>query len=242
MALGKPLIIVTQDLGSLPFDVKDMQALGYDRTQLHTSLGVPLRDIVRDTMSLASCADDSGPSAIQEDQARLVTGLGVQLVELKDMVGQIVQAWSNGPSCSKEPDRLLPEVFRRIEGAWRNESSDSYVYISSVADRLVAPYCYGSKDELTAYYYDWRKLGDYFFARFKWLSREITGFTFLRQTSRDVLQGAWWYDDDIPELPTQPLVGSGTPAIWRRVRKSKPPTWASKFVKRVQQGKVAEFR
>lgn len=242
MALGKPLIIVTQDLASLPFDVKDVQAIGYDRAQLHSSLGNHLRDVVRDTMSLASVSHDSGPGLIQEEQTRLVTGLGVQLAELKEMVGQIVQVWSNESRSSKAPAGLLPE-FRTLEGAWLNESSNSNVYISSVADRLIGPYCYGGNDNLTAYYYDWQKLGDYLFARFKWLTgHEISGFAFLRLTSRDVLQGAWWYDDEIAEPPTQPLAGSGNPVIWRRVRKAKTPAWASGFVERVRQGKVPVFR
>jgi hypothetical protein len=242
MALGKPLIIVTQDLVSLPFDVKDMQALAYDRTQLHSSLGSPLREAVRDTISLAALSHDPGPGSIQEDQARLVTGLGLQLAELKEMVGQIVQAWSSEPGRSKGLTGLPPE-FRKLVGAWLNASSNSNIYISSVADRLVAPYCYGGNDNLTAYYYDWQKLGDYFFARFKWVSGlEISGFTFLRLTSRDVLQGAWWSDDEIAETPTQPLVGSGNQVIWRRVRKAKVPTWATGFVERVRQGEVTEYR
>src|SRR5204862_409394 len=39
MALGKPVIVITQDLATLPFDMKDMQALCYDRTHLNSSLG-----------------------------------------------------------------------------------------------------------------------------------------------------------------------------------------------------------
>jgi nucleoside 2-deoxyribosyltransferase len=239
MALGKPLIIVTQDRVSLPFDVKDMQALSYDRTRLQTSLGSPLRDVVRDTISITTLQPASAPGSIQEDQVRLVTGLGVQLSELKEMVGQVVQAWSD-PGHSKGPTALLTE-FRRLEGSWRNDSTDSNVYISSVAGRLVAPYCYGGENDLTAYYYGWQKLGDYFFARFKWLSREISGFTFLRLTSRDVLQGAWWYDHEVDEVPTNPLMGSGNPTVFRRLREGKPPSWAIGFVERVREGKIPEY-
>lgn len=172
-----------------------------------------------------------------------MTGLGVQLAELKEMVGQIVQAWSSEPGRSKTgPKTGLPPEFLKLEGAWLNESSNSNVYISSVADRLVAPYCYDGNDKLTAYYYDWQRLGDYFFARFKWVSGpDISGFTFLRQTSRDVLQGAWWLDDgEFAETPTQPLLGSGTPVIWRRVRKAKILMWATGFVERIRRGKISE--
>jgi hypothetical protein len=50
MALGKPLVVVTQDLATLPFDVKDLEALSYDRRQLTRTLAAPLRDVVRDTL------------------------------------------------------------------------------------------------------------------------------------------------------------------------------------------------
>jgi hypothetical protein len=239
MALGKPLIIVTQELASLPFDVKDMQALGYDRTQLHVSLGAPLRDVIRDTVAVAGATTGSGPDPTKEEQVRLVTGLGVQLAELKEMIGGIVHAWSEQPRSPRESVDLPPELLK-LKGAWLNEGSNSNVYVTPVAGRLIAPYCYGGNEDLTAYYYGWQKLGDYFFARFKWLHSDHSGFTFLRQTAANVLQGAWWYDDGLEKHPTRPLEGSGKPVVWRRLHKAETPAWASRFVERVRRGEFPE--
>ncbi len=42
MALGKPAIVVTQTLNDLPFDIKDMQSIEYQRHHLNSSLSIPL--------------------------------------------------------------------------------------------------------------------------------------------------------------------------------------------------------
>jgi nucleoside 2-deoxyribosyltransferase len=54
MALERPTIVVTQAINELPFDIRDMQALQYDRTRLNGTLGEPLRKMIVDTMSLKS--------------------------------------------------------------------------------------------------------------------------------------------------------------------------------------------
>ena len=238
MALGKPLIVVTQDVSTLPFDVRDMQALPYDRSQLYKSLGMPLRDIIRDTLlSGAGGYRERDPNV--EDQARLVIGLGVQLAELKEMVGQIVAAWPDrSPSWASEA--RLTERLRHLEGSWLNEDSNSAVYIKVVGEMLVAPYCYGGNYELTAYYYDWREIGEYIFARFKWLTREIAGFTFLKPSGADNLQGAWWYDQDVGHLPDRPPKGSGNAVTWYRTG-AKPPRWATEFFAEVERGGMDDY-
>jgi hypothetical protein len=239
MALNKPLVIVTQDLATLPFDVKDMQALGYDRRQLYSTLGMPLQRIIRDTIAYILPVSTSDQDSTQESQLRLISGLGVQLAELKNMVGEIVHAWGSN-SASPMRSMELPAEFKPLEGAWYNEQSKSYIYVQNVDGRLVAPYCYNGNDNLTAHYYGWRKLGDYFFARFRWMSGNISGFTFLKHISKDVLQGAWWYEDEVPEIPAEPIKGSGTQVTWRRMPAAKSPAWAIQFLQRVKSGEVKE--
>jgi hypothetical protein len=85
-------------------------------------------------------------------------------------------------------------------------------------------------------------MGDYMFARFRWLEREISGFTFLKSTSRQTLQGAWWYNHDIAGIPDRPLQGSGNPVKWRRLTKVSAPTWAREFFNEVQRGAVRDYR
>jgi nucleoside 2-deoxyribosyltransferase len=50
MAMKKPIIFITQDVKDLPFDIKDMRAILYDRTSLHKTLFEELQTAFRDTL------------------------------------------------------------------------------------------------------------------------------------------------------------------------------------------------
>ena len=240
MALGKPVILITQDVTTLPFDIRDVQAIAYDRGKLYASLGQQLQDVVRDTVALAVVVPTNADRTATEEHARSILGLSVELSEIKEMVGQIVATWKTSQSPVPRPHRVSP--LRDLEGAWFNEDSKSHIYIRIIENVVVAPYCYGDNDELTAYYHDWQEMGDYLFARFKWVVNPIRGFTFLKLVSPDTLQGAWWYDDKIALVPDKPLVGSGKSVTWRRVHKARTPEWASSFFAQVVKQHVPDFR
>jgi hypothetical protein len=194
------------------------------------------------------------PDVRIEEHARVIAGLGIQIAELKEMVGEIVRY--GGRTQTTGHERLTSEL-KALEGAWFNESSKSSIYVSVVGDRVIAPYSYGGREDLTAYYYDWKKVGDFFFARFQWVTANISGFTFLRLTTADTLQGEWWYDDvDYPVgplnlggetgadkvTPINPPSKSGRAMLWRRMQ-SDTPGWAAMFVREFQEkGKVPDSR
>lgn len=50
MALGKPTLLITQKPDDVPFDIKDMQTIGYDRNRLRATLGASLGAAVSDTV------------------------------------------------------------------------------------------------------------------------------------------------------------------------------------------------
>lgn len=50
MALKKPVLFMTQDVGALPFDIKDIRTIGYDRQSLAKTLQNPLTEAFRDTL------------------------------------------------------------------------------------------------------------------------------------------------------------------------------------------------
>ena len=79
-----------------------------------------------------------------------------------------------------------------LEGHWLDTESGSHAYAKLINGELVAPYCYGGNHKLTGVYFGWRKTGEYWFGRFKWLGTVISGFSFLKQESVDLLSGAWW--------------------------------------------------
>lgn len=115
------------------------------------------------------------------------------------------------------------------------------MYVTLVHGRIVAPYCYGGNNRLTARYYDWRDAGDYWFARFEWFHpSEIKGFSFYRLTSEGRLEGRWWYDGEIPmetmnmdNVTADALVG-GCVAVWERVAFPRIPKWAEEYFQKIQ--------
>jgi nucleoside 2-deoxyribosyltransferase len=238
MALGKPVIVVTQNVATLPFDVKDMQALGYDRNQLNSSLGGPLREIVRDTARIAIRSDGQSGDRTDENHARSITALGVELAEVKEMVSQIVRSWTES---AKQVSQESSDELVVLEGAWFNRESESHIYVAFVNGQLVAPYCYGGNDKVTGYYYDWKKVGDYFFARFRWISGEFSGFSFLKLNNSDALQGSWWLDDEFVVPTNAPPATSGNAATWER-RKAKIPKWVRVFLDSTWKGEISNRR
>ncbi len=50
MALKKPLLLITQDVSTLPFDLKDFRTIPYDRNELTATLREPLASAIRATL------------------------------------------------------------------------------------------------------------------------------------------------------------------------------------------------
>ena len=124
-----------------------------------------------------------------------------------------------------------------MEGAWVNRDSRTNFYARVINDELVVPYCFEGNDELTSAYYGWKKVGDFWFARFRWLTYRTSGFAFLKHESIDLLVGAWWTNDEsaaIPEIPERANLGRGVSARWERIRGAQYPDWALRFFEDVR--------
>jgi hypothetical protein len=163
-----------------------------------------------------------------------VLALRHQIGQLQEMVGQLVGAWQPTTAQATErvvatPPTSLASDITHLEGAWINRESGSHFYARVVDGQLVGPYCYLGNEELTGVYYDWRRTGEYWFARFKWLRAPTSGFAFLKPVSLDLLTGAWWMDHEVVETPEAPLKGSGVPVVWERSKTTRFPKWAEQF-------------
>jgi len=228
MALGKPIIIITQNIQELPFDLKDMQSLEYDRHHLNETLSRPLHHMVIDTVSaphISQMTRELGLNANNE----LVAELRTQVAELKSIVGQAVRLWNPSQlqvAETKDESRNL----MNLEGAWFNKKTRSHMYTAMINDDLVGAYCYGGNDYIVGVYYGWRTVGEHWFARFTWLSGEFSGFSFLKQESLDLLTGAWWFDEEGMQPPTMLPDTSGVQSVWERKPTVEYPTWASQFI------------
>jgi nucleoside 2-deoxyribosyltransferase len=233
MALGKPTIIINQNMGEMPFDIRDMQTLQYDRTHLSETLGKPLKRAVIDTVSSILATDQANGKAAPAIQNELVGELLDQIRELRSIVSQAVKTWNPTPQQPQQPLETRASLLG-LEGGWVNRESKMHLYARVIDSELVAPYCYGGNDHLTSVYYGWKKIGEFWFARFRWLMTDISGFAFLKQESMNVLTGAWWADDEVKEIPESPNLRSGVQARWERRTDAEVPGWALRFFDEVR--------
>jgi hypothetical protein len=120
-----------------------------------------------------------------------------------------------------------------LEGAWINRASKTHLYARVINDELVVPYCFSANTHVTGVYYEWKTVGELWFARFRWLNSQVSGFAFLERESVDLLKGAWWPDAAVTEVPERPNLGSGVSAQWERVRDLQFPGWALQFLDEV---------
>lgn len=233
MALGKPIIIITQSMQEMPFDLKDMQSLEYDRRHLSQTLSTPLHRVVIDTVSAIPSLEVSRRPE-QEANAELVAEMRVQVSELKSIVAQAVRYWNPDESHSK-PVKDEAKYLINLEGAWFTKESGSHLYASVINGDLVVPYCYDGNDTLTGFFYGWRMVGEHWFSRFVWLDGSSSGFLFLKQESLDLLTGAWWPDYAGVEPSAPPPMKTGSKSTWKRKVESEYPVWATKFFTDVHQ-------
>jgi hypothetical protein len=227
MALACPTIIVTQTLAELPFDIRDMQSLEYNRNRLSGTLSQPLQRMVVDTLSVQNRKQQA-----KLDEKELVGELLAQVADLKSMVAQAVRSWNPSGTTAANAETVQGDL-RGLEGAWVNDETQSHVYAKVIGSDLVAPYCFRGDWELTGAYFGWRKAGPYWFARYAWVENGPAGFTFLRQESVDVLRGAWWGNEQGHEDPAVPPDKAGVSATWRRTMHAPFPGWASQFLEDV---------
>jgi hypothetical protein len=231
MALAKPTLIITQDLDHLPFDIKDMQTLQYDRSRLNATLASPLRRSLLDTLSSLQNTSKSATTPGADDRTSETVGsLMAEVAELKTMVSEVVTAW-------KEKESKAPAPFadtQQLEGDWLSKESGSHVYARLVHGQLIAPYCFGGDGNLTGVYYGWRRIGEYWFAKYKWLDSDLSGFSFLRMQSVDVMNGAWWSSEQELGVQKAPPKSAGVTSTWIRRKDAKTPKWAAAFLKRLE--------
>jgi hypothetical protein len=224
MALEKPIVVITQVPSELPFDIKDMQNIHYDRNHLSHTLGKPLKTSIIDTIQLVT----PRPPKSEGQDDRLVGQLMVQVKDLKSMLSQVVKAWSPSTIDSPSGSTISP-TLSNLQGSWIDRSSRSYLYAQLIDNDLLIPYCYSGNSDLTGFFYGWKRMGEYWFARYCWMDGQFSGFAFLKQDSIDELNGAWWYSEDVEKIPERPIQGSGEVSHWQRADLGFPD-WATRFL------------
>ena len=229
MALGKRPILVSHGEFPLPFDLQDVEHIRYDRARLNRTLEERLTKAVRDTVQHISAR---GPTRTEP-------------VAHIDLAHALVQALAASPDFVKMLGASLPRQapseiavgLRTSEliGRWTEELTGSCAYVAEVNGQLIAPYCFGGDDELSGVYFDWRPMNGWYYAKYRWRHAPISGFSFLRPVSRDLMSGAWWYEGEALNDPANvPDPASGYTSSWRRSTETTFPAWASELIEQVR--------
>ena len=196
---------------------------------------------------IAKSQDRSAPPESSDSNAinRLEQRLDQQSKLIRELV-HVLRTKTLTPS-TYPPKDLLSASLSLLEGAWLFENSGGYAYARIVNGELFVPYCYDGDYELTAVYYDWTKIGDLWFCRFKWFEHPVNGFAFYKQVSNDILEGSWWQNEGSdPMRPAEELIAEveplsdGVRTIWQRSESRQFPKWATEYLANLKNYKTAE--
>ncbi len=172
-----------------------------------------------------------------------VAGLRDELAEIGILIRQLVKSFPSATTtCHKPTDKRANKDLVLLEGPWWGHGTNSHLYIKVIDGKIVAPYCYMNNHELTGEYYDWKKIGDYWFARYKWFKNNIHGFSFYKLERPGKLAGMWWYDHDMPiEVSTFEEIDDKTRSrghylVWTKEPTRHTPKWAQDFFQKTEEG------
>lgn len=236
MALSIPTVVVTQDITHLPFDIKDMQSIAYDRNRLNATLSTPLRRSLIDTLTQVLTTQRSAHPQPSIDK-EAIGGLLCEIAQLKEIVVEAVRGWKQKDVIPKQADADL----QKFTGACYKMGLQGYAYSRVIRGDLIAPYCYSGDDQLTGVFFAWRKVGDYWFARWKWIDRpSLAGFAFLKEESLGTLAGAWWSSEDEVVGKDTPPKNAGVPFTLQRQEKT-IPIWAARFFEECEKEGLASI-
>jgi hypothetical protein len=237
MALSKPIIVLTQSAIELPFDIKDLQSIQYRRNHLSGTLIAPLRRMIVDTLAGMSVSRSDPETSASNNNTEFVGTLLKEMAQLKEIVAEVVHTWKSKES----PIASLPSELESFCGHWLHLEGSSHIYVRVVCGELLAPYCFEGNDELTGVFFGWRRTGDYWFARFRWVRMSISGFCFLRRDTVDTLTGTWWAGAETDLTGDTPPRGAGSPITLVRQTNGKTPSWAEVFFEDVKRDGLTSY-
>jgi hypothetical protein len=209
-----------------------METIRYDRSHLSDTLARPLKRSTIDTISSCLATGATTNNSVSASRAEFVGELLGEIRDLRKIVTEAVKTWN--PTPGQDPRQTTgQDEIKAFEGAWINRGTNSNLYARVIDNEVIAPYCVGANTHVKSVYYGWKTVGEFWFGRYRWLDADVSGFVFLKRESVDLLKGAWWSDDALPEVPECPNLGSGVSTRWERVRDVPFPDCALQFFDRV---------
>jgi len=185
----------------LPSDLAGITPATYeDRSNLEAALGPACTKIRR-----AIEGEGTRPRlAKPADDDPAMTRFAAMLSEQNAMLTELFQRLTAKREVTAEDAAANSLDF--LEGAWISTPPGSHAYCAVKEGVPYLVYCYGGDSRATGEYYDFRRIGDEIFARFRWFEDEISGssnddlrgFAWLKIESPTQLAGAWWMEGDVP--------------------------------------------
>ncbi len=262
-AVSNNTILIARSLDDIPFDLRQLRTIlySYDPPGL-INLRDTLKETIQNILDSSEKIDNpvrrfiynreaekiitqKGPpgynaaESILTEMADLRKSFSKEVTGLRDLIQTIAKQL---PVISEEsPDG---SELKFLEGFWESSSTKSYYCIRLINGVLYSPYCYGGADYLTGVYYNFKHIDDGLFAQWRWLERDLSGYTTLKIVDNDTLLEGWWYSHDIPlELITDytkldQYLNRMYQTTWKRVKgKKKCPKWADLFFEQLKDGR-----
>lgn len=258
-------ILIAKNLDDVPFDLRQLRTIlySYDPPGLF-KLQNSLREAIQSILTSPEKIDNPVRRFIYNKEAEKIIAqkgpLGYNVTEsiLKEMVDlrmtfskevtglrDLIQTITNTDQVIHHHKNSLNESpLDFLEGVWESSSNSHYCF-RLIDGFLYAPYCYSGQDQLTGVYYNFKRIEDRLFARFKWFDSAISGYGVLKIKNIDTLVGGWWYDRDVPYTVhrdyTKLSYGDNlmNEVIWERVKDEKKcPDWAISFFQQLEKGLI----
>jgi hypothetical protein len=149
-----------------------------------------------------------------------ISNLKQTLSEQHSMITELFKRLMDGPRADARSARKDGMEF--LDGAWFSSSgSHGYCRIEPEGPRLI--YRRRGHESATGEYYDFKRIGEEMFARFRWFDSDIRGFAWLKIESHTLLSGAWWMEEDVP------TTAHDDPELLKRARGMNSNTWTKHF-------------
>jgi hypothetical protein len=211
----------------LPTDLGGITPATYeDRSNLDAALG-PACTKIRRAIESHGVRARSSESA---DNVSEISRLGELLSEQHSMISELFRRLTAGAD-NTAVDRS-ESALGFLAGAWVSPPAKSHAYCRVVDGQPRFVYCYAGNSDATGEYYDFRRVGDEMFGRFRWFKSNIRGFVWLKIDSVTRMSGAWWMEEFVPaSAQSDPELLKKTRgmnhAVWIKEANASFPAWAN---------------
>jgi hypothetical protein len=179
----------------LPSDLAGITPATYEeRSNLEAALGPACTKIKRAIESTGLRRPPPGNSDKDSEISDLKEALAKQTIMLTELFRRLTS------DAAQSTNDLRTDDMNFLAGAWVSTPPGSHAYcrVEQGIPRMV--YCYNGNFRATGEYYDFHRIGDEIFGRFRWFDSSMRGFVWLKIRDLTQLYGAWWMENDVTQV------------------------------------------